>query len=60
MDSTYLKGKKVLVTGAGGFIASHLSEALVRLKADIRAMVHYNALGRSGWLDRSPEKSKMV
>ncbi len=59
MDSIYLKGKKVLVTGAGGFIASHLSEALVCLKADVRAMVHYNALGRSGWLDSSPEKSKM-
>ena len=59
MDSNYLKGKKVLVTGAGGFIASHLTEALVRLKADVRAMVHYNALGRSGWLDSSPEKPNM-
>jgi len=39
-----------LVTGAGGFIGSHLSEALVSLGADVRALVHYNALGTWGWL----------
>lgn len=47
-------GKKVLVTGAGGFIGSHLAERLVEIGADVRAMVHYNALGSWGWLDESP------
>jgi NAD dependent epimerase/dehydratase len=46
-------GRKVLVTGAGGFIGSHLTERLVELGATVRAMVHYNALGSSGWLDQS-------
>lgn len=48
------EGKKVLVTGAGGFIGSHLTERLVEMGADVRAFAHYNALGRWGWLDESP------
>ncbi|MGB1287714.1 MAG: SDR family NAD(P)-dependent oxidoreductase [Aggregatilineales bacterium] len=47
------QNKKVLVTGAGGFIGSHLTEHLVHLGADVRAMVHYNALGSWSWLDQS-------
>lgn len=43
----YWKGRRVLVTGAGGFIGSHLVEALVRLGADVRALVHYNS--RNDW-----------
>ena len=43
-----LQGKKVLVTGAGGFIASHLCEALVGAGADVTALVRYNALSATG------------
>jgi dTDP-glucose 4,6-dehydratase len=50
----FFRNKTVLVTGAGGFIGSHLAEHLVRQGAKVRAMTHYNALGRNGWLDNSP------
>ena len=46
-------GKKVLVTGADGFIGSHLTEALVREGAEVRAFCLYNSMGSLGWLDRS-------
>jgi dTDP-glucose 4,6-dehydratase len=45
--------KKVLVTGADGFIGSHLTEALVRAGYDVRAFVYYNSFNSWGWLDRS-------
>ncbi|MBA2271761.1 MAG: SDR family NAD(P)-dependent oxidoreductase [Chthoniobacterales bacterium] len=53
------QGKRVLVTGAGGFIGSHLTERLVELGAEVRAMVHYNALGEQGWLGQSPLQDQM-
>jgi NAD dependent epimerase/dehydratase len=53
------RGKRVLVTGAGGFIASHLAERLAELGAKTRALVHYNALGSWGWLDQSPRKNDL-
>ncbi|MCX6921755.1 MAG: SDR family NAD(P)-dependent oxidoreductase [Verrucomicrobia bacterium] len=46
--------KRVLVTGGGGFIGSHLTERLAEMGANVRVLVHYNALGRWGWLDQSP------
>lgn len=50
-----LKGERVLVTGAGGFIGSHLAERLVREGAQVRAIVHYNARGDWGNLALVPE-----
>ncbi|MGQ9367394.1 SDR family NAD(P)-dependent oxidoreductase [Azospirillum sp. ST 5-10] len=44
----HLKGVKCLVTGAGGFIGSHLAEALVREGAAVTAMVRYNGQGATG------------
>jgi dTDP-glucose 4,6-dehydratase len=43
---------KILVTGADGFIGSHLTEALVRAGHDVRAFVLYNSFNSWGWLDR--------
>ncbi|HEY9070164.1 MAG TPA: NAD-dependent 4,6-dehydratase LegB [Candidatus Ozemobacteraceae bacterium] len=47
-------GKHILVTGADGFIGSHLTEALVRAGHRVRAFVLYNSFGSWGWLDQSP------
>lgn len=44
--------KKILVTGADGFIGSHLTETLVRAGYDVRAFVLYNSFNSWGWLDR--------
>lgn len=46
-----LKGKKILVTGAEGFIGSHLVEELIELGADITALVQYNSFNNWGWID---------
>ena len=45
---------KVLVTGADGFIGSHLAEELVRAGHEVRAIVVYNSLDSWGWLDSAP------
>ena len=46
-----LAGKNILITGAGGFIGSHLVEAAASAGANIRAFVHYNSFNRWGWLE---------
>ena len=54
-----MKNQTVLVTGAGGFIGSHLAEQLVQLGAKTRALVHYRGNGSWGWLDESPFRGEM-
>jgi NAD dependent epimerase/dehydratase len=46
-----IKGKKVLVTGAGGFVGSHLVELLVKKGAQVTALVHYNSRNDWGMLE---------
>jgi NAD dependent epimerase/dehydratase len=53
-----LRGKKVLVTGADGFIGSHLVEALVREGCTVRAFVYYNSFNSWGWLDSLPRQQQ--
>ena len=47
---------KVLVTGADGFIGSHLTEELVKKGYDVKAFVLYNSFGSWGWLDSLPDE----
>lgn len=51
------KSKKVLVTGAGGFIGSHLTEALLKAGAQVTALVHYNARNSWGNLELLPKEA---
>lgn len=53
-----LRNKKILITGADGFIGSHLTEELVRQGCDVRAFVYYNSFNSWGWLDHSPPEIK--
>jgi len=49
--------KNVLVTGADGFIGSHLAEKLAGSGANVRALALYNSFGRQGWLDHIPAET---
>lgn len=49
-------GKKILVTGADGFIGSHLVEELVKKGYQVKAFVYYNSFNTWGWLDTLPEE----
>jgi NAD dependent epimerase/dehydratase len=51
-----LTSKRVLVTGADGFIGSHLVEALLEHDCRLRAFVYYNSFGGWGWLDSLPRE----
>ena len=46
---------KILVTGADGFIGSHLTEELVKQGQDVKAFVYYNSFNSWGWLDTLPK-----
>lgn len=51
-----LRNTKILITGADGFIGSHLTEELVKQDLDVRALVFYNSFNSWGWLDYAPKE----
>lgn len=53
-NSKAWSGRRVLVTGVGGFIGSHVAETLVQAGASVRAFVRYVSRGDYGWLETSP------
>lgn len=48
--------KKVLITGADGFIGSHLTESLLEKGYEVKAFVYYNSFNNWGWLDTLPKE----
>jgi NAD dependent epimerase/dehydratase len=51
--------KKILITGAGGFIGSHLTEFLVKNGIKVKAFIHYNSRNNWGWLETSDVKDEL-
>ena len=58
LSNEFYRGRKVLVTGAGGFIGSHLSEALARAGAAVTAMIRYSSSAHWGNLEFAPAEVK--
>lgn len=52
--------KKILITGADGFIGSHLTEFFLKKKYDVNVLVQYNSFGHNGWLDTIELKKKRL
>jgi NAD dependent epimerase/dehydratase len=59
LEFNTLKNKKLLVTGADGFIGSHLTETLLRAGYNVRAFVMYNSFNSWGWLDTLDQDIKV-
>lgn len=53
-----LKNKNILITGADGFIGSHLTERLLQEGCQVKAFVYYNSFNSWGWLDTLPKEQK--
>ena len=51
-----LSSKRVLITGADGFIGSHLTQALIRQAGKVKAFCYYNSFNSWGWLDSIPQE----
>ncbi len=61
MIDPFWKDRRVAVTGAGGFIGSHLAEELARRGARVRALVHYNSASHWGFLEQTaPELARRI
>jgi NAD dependent epimerase/dehydratase len=58
MPTSQFANKKVLVTGADGFIGSHLTEALVHAGASVTAFVYYNSFNSWGWIDSLEKETR--
>ena len=48
-----MEQNKIFITGAGGFIGSHLTELSVEMGYKVKALIHYNSRNNWGWLENS-------
>ena len=54
-----MNNKKILITGAGGFVGSHLAELCVTEGFDVKGFIHYNSNNHWGWLENSKKKKEI-